>query len=154
MKIGDPAQGFTLRNQAGEGIIFKPGNGKWTVIYFYPRALTPGCTRQACGVQQEGPAFQKWGVEFLGISTDAPAKLAKFATEYGLTFNLLSDPDHRVADLYGAWQTRTLYGKQSTGVARMTFVVDPEGRIAHIIPKVKPDTHAADLLAWFEKKAA
>jgi thioredoxin-dependent peroxiredoxin len=121
--------------------------GRNVVVYFYPKADTPGCTTQACGIRDRTGDYEAANALVLGISPDQPAALRKFADKYGLPFTLLADPDHSVAEEYGVWVEKSMYGKRYMGIQRATFVVDPEGVVAHVIPKVKPKTHDDEVLA-------
>ena len=116
-------------------------------MYFYPKDNTPGCTRQACAFAGAYDAFRERGVEVIGISRDSVASHAKFAEKYGLPFILLSDPERVAIEAYGVWQEKKQYGKISMGVVRTTFLIDEQGMVAKIMPKVKPDTNAAEILA-------
>ena len=120
------------------------------VLYFYPRDNTPGCTRQACAFARSYPDFQARQVAVIGVSKDSAASHLKFAEKYHLPFVLLSDPDHQVIEAYGAWQEKKLYGKVSMGVVRSTFLIDEQGVIQRVMPKVKPDTNAAEILAYLD----
>jgi len=115
--------------------------GETVVLYFYPRADTPGCTTQACGVRDRGAEYREAGVRVIGISPDEVDAIEKFAGKYGLDFTLLADPDHAVAEAYGAWVEKSMYGKKYMGVARATFIIDPQGKIARVFPKVQPKKH-------------
>jgi len=120
---------------------------KTVVLYFYPKADTPGCTTQACGIRDRTSEYEAAGAVVLGVSPDEPGALRKFADKYGLPFTLLADPDHTVAEEYGVWVEKSMYGKKYMGIQRATFVIDPEGRVAHVIPKVNPKTHDDVVLA-------
>ena len=122
-------------------------SGKRLVLYFYPKDNTPGCTRQACAFASNYEEFIKRGVEVIGISKDSVASHVKFAEKYSLPFILLSDPDKIAIEKYGVWQEKKLYGKVSMGVVRTTFIIDENGNVEKIMPKVKPDTNAAEILA-------
>lgn len=147
LKIGDKAPEFTLKDKDGNEISLSGFAGKKVVVYFYPRDNTPGCTKQACAFAGLYGEFQKRGVEVIGISRDSMASHVKFAEKYNLPFVLLSDPEMTAIQAYGVWQEKKLYGKTSMGVVRTTFIIDEQGRIEKIMPKVKPDTNAADILA-------
>ena len=147
LKIGDKAPQFTLKDKNGSDVSLSNFLGKKVVLYFYPKDNTPGCTRQACafaGLYQE---FQKRNVEVIGISKDSVASHIKFAEKYSLPFVLLSDPERRAIEPYGVWQEKKMCGKVGMGVVRTTFIIDEEGNIEKILPKVKPDTNAAEILA-------
>ena len=115
--------------------------GETVVLYFYPRADTPGCTTQACGVRDRGDEYAKLGAKVIGVSPDEPAAIKKFDDKYGLGFTLLGDVDHKVADKYGAWGEKSMYGKKYMGMLRSTFIIDPKGKIARVFPKVQPKKH-------------
>jgi len=144
---GTTAPDFTLQDQNGEEVTLSELRGRPVVVYFYPRADTPGCTTQACGVRDHRADYEKAGARVLGISPDTVEDIAKFADKYSLDFTLLADPDHAVADAYGAWGEKSMYGKKYMGVHRATFIVDAEGKIAKVFPKVSPKTHDDQVLA-------
>jgi thioredoxin-dependent peroxiredoxin len=141
LEVGDTAPDFTLPDQKGEPVTLSELRGQPVVVYFYPRASTSGCTTQACGVRDHRADYERAGARVLGISPDPFEAIAKFAGDYDLDFTLLADADHAVADEYGTWVEKTNYGKTYWGVQRSTFIVDPEGRIAHVIAKASPKTH-------------
>ena len=147
LAIGDKAPQFTLNDKDGNAVSLSDFLGKRVVLYFYPKDNTPGCTRQACAFAQNYQAFRDKGVEVIGVSKDSAASHAKFAEKYGLPFTLLSDPELTAIQAYGVWQEKKLYGKVSMGVVRTTFLIDAEGKIEKVMPKVKPDTNAAEILA-------
>lgn len=147
LKIGDKAPDFTLLDKDGKTISLSDFLGKKVVLYFYPKDNTPGCTRQACAFASNYKEFIKRGVEVIGISKDSVASHVKFAEKYSLPFILLSDPDRIAIEKYGVWQEKKLYGKVSMGVVRMTFIIDENGLIQEIMPRVKPDTNAEEILA-------
>jgi peroxiredoxin Q/BCP len=120
--------------------------GSTIILYFYPKDDTPGCTAQACGIRDSYDAFGERGAVVLGISPDDESSHVKFKRKYGLPFTLLADPDHKVADAYGVWGERSLYGKKYMGIERSTFVIDPEGNVSNVMRRVKPDTHAQQVL--------
>ena len=147
LNIGDKAPDFTLCDKNGSPVSLSDFLGKKVVVYFYPKDNTPGCTRQACafaGVYQE---FKSKNVEVIGISKDSIASHVKFAEKYDLPFVLLSDPELAAIKAYGVWQEKKNYGKISMGVVRSTFIIDEKGYIEKVMPKVKPDTNAAEILA-------
>lgn len=144
---GQPAPAFSLPDAAGTAVSLAELRGQWVVIYFYPRDNTPGCTREACEFSAQAEAFAQRGARVLGISPDPPASHRRFAEKHGLSITLLSDPDRTVLRQYGAWGTKTLYGKKHEGVIRSTVLVDPQGRVAWHWPKVSPAGHAAEVLA-------
>ena len=144
---GKAAPDFELATDAGEPVRLSSFRGKPVVLYFYSKDDTPGCTTQACGIRDVYSDFRERGAVVLGVSPDDEASHVKFKEKYSLPFTLLADPDHQVADEYGVWKERNLYGKKSMGIERSTFVIDAEGNVAKEMRRVKPDTHAADVLA-------
>ena len=151
---GDAAPDFTLRDQNGDELTLSDLRGGIVVLYFYPRADTPGCTTQACGVRDRGDEYRAAGARVIGISPDEPAALEKFAGKYDLDFTLLADPDHAVAEAYGAWGEKSMYGKKYMGVIRSTVIVDAAGKIARVFPKVQPKKHDAIVLKALDELAA
>jgi peroxiredoxin Q/BCP len=143
---GDPAPDFSLPDADESPVTSMQFRGEPLVVYFYPAALTPGCTKQACDFRDNLAVLQRAHLAVVGISPDAPAKLRKFRDEHRLTFPLLSDPDHRVLEAYGAWGEKSLYGKTVTGVIRSTIVIDAAGRVEHAFYNVKATGHVAKLL--------
>jgi thioredoxin-dependent peroxiredoxin len=143
---GKPAPDFELTSDSGETVRLSDLKGQPVVVYFYPRDDTPGCTAQACGIRDNYETFGERGAVVLGISPDDESSHVKFKQKYGLPFTLLADPDHRVADQYGVWGERSMYGKTYMGIERSTFVIDPEGNVARVLRRVKPDTHAEQVL--------
>jgi thioredoxin-dependent peroxiredoxin len=138
---GDEAPDFALPDQDGNAVKLKDLRGQTVVLYFYPRANTPGCTTQACGIRDRGDEYAAAGAQVIGVSPDEPDALRKFADKFGLGFTLLADSDHSVADAYGAWGEKSMYGKKYMGMLRNTYIVDPKGRIATVLPKVQPKKH-------------
>ena len=138
---GDRAPGFTLSDQSGEEISLAELRGGWVVLYFYPRADTPGCTKQACGVRDRSAEYERAGARVLGVSPDDVDAVAAFDAKYGLGFTLLADADHSVAEDYGVWVEKNMYGRKSMGVQRSTFLIDPQGEVAKVFPKVQPAEH-------------
>ncbi len=147
LEIGMKAPSFTLKDKNGRDVSLTDFLGKKVVLYFYPRDNTPGCTRQACAFAGAYKQFEAKGIEVIGISKDSVASHVKFAEKYDLPFILLSDPDRIAIEAYGVWQEKKQYGKVAFGVVRTTFIIDEDGNIEKIMPKVKPDTNAADILA-------
>ncbi|MBQ9079784.1 MAG: thioredoxin-dependent thiol peroxidase [Clostridia bacterium] len=147
LEVGMKAPEFTLKDKNGQLVSLSDFAGKKVVLYFYPKDNTPGCTRQACAFAGAYSEFANRGVEVIGISKDSVASHVKFAEKYNLPFILLSDPELEAIKAYGVWQEKKLYGKVSMGVVRTTFIIDEQGMIENIMPKVKPDTNAADILA-------
>jgi thioredoxin-dependent peroxiredoxin len=144
---GQEAPDFELKSDAGELVRLSKFRGKPVVLYFYPRDDTPGCTAQACGIRDNYDDFEQRGAVVLGVSPDEESSHVKFKEKYGLPFTLLADPEHEVAEQYGVWVEKTYAGKKYMGVERSTFVIDPEGRIAKVMRRVKPDTHVERVLA-------
>ena len=138
---GDPAPDFTLLDQHGSAVKLSDLRGKTVVLYFYPKADTPGCTAQACGVRDHRNDYVQAGAVVLGVSPDPVKRIAKFDEKYGLGFPLLADEDHSVAKAYGVWVEKSMYGRKYMGNERTTFVIGPDGRIAEILRKVKPADH-------------
>ena len=147
LEVGTKAPDFTLNDKDGNPVSLSDFLGKKVVLYFYPKDNTPGCTRQACAFAGAYKQFEAKGVEVIGISKDSVASHVKFAEKYDLPFILLSDPDRVAIEAYGVWQEKKMCGKVSMGVVRTTFIIDENGNIEKIMPKVKPDTNAADILA-------
>jgi thioredoxin-dependent peroxiredoxin len=142
---GDPAPGFTLPDADGNEVSLSSLRGQRVIVYFYPAAMTPGCTKEACDFRDSLSSLAAAGFAVLGISPDAPSKLAKFRDRDGLTFPLLSDPQHAVLTAYGAWGEKMMYGKKSVGVIRSTFVIGPDGTIERAQYGVKATGHVARL---------
>ena len=145
--VGQKAPDFTLNDKDGNQVSLSDFLGKKVVVYFYPKDNTPGCTRQACAFAGAYEAFKQKDVVVIGISKDSVASHQKFVQKYDLPFILLSDPDRVAIDAFGVWSEKKLYGKLSFGVTRSTFIVDEQGTVTHVMPKVKPDTNAAEILA-------
>jgi thioredoxin-dependent peroxiredoxin len=138
---GQEAPDFTLRDQEGNPVTLSELRGQPVVLYFYPKADTPGCTTQACGIRDHRADYERTGAKVLGASPDTVTAQRKFADKYGLDFTLLADENHEVAELYGVWGETKMYGKTYMGVERSTFVIDPDGKVAKVLPKVSPKTH-------------
>jgi peroxiredoxin Q/BCP len=147
LKNGDQAPEFSLQDKNGNTVSLSDFKGKKVVLYFYPKDNTPGCTRQACAFTELYSEFQNRNIEVIGVSRDSIASHIKFAEKYGLPFTLLSDPNLEAIQSYGVWQEKKLYGKVSFGVVRTTFIIDEQGMIEKVMPKVKPDTNASEILA-------
>ena len=150
LDVGMKAPEFTLTDANGVSVSLSDFTGKKVILYFYPKDNTPGCTRQACAFAGAYADFLKIDAAVIGISKDSVASHKKFAEKYGLPFILLSDPDLTAIQSYGVWQEKKLYGKVSMGVVRTTFIIDENGCIEKIMPKVKPDTNAAEILAYLK----
>ena len=147
LKVGDKAPDFMLSDKDGRVVSLSDFLGKKVVVYFYPKDNTPGCTRQACAFAGAYAGFREKNVEVIGISKDSVASHVKFAEKYELPFLLLSDPDRIAIEAFGVWQEKKMCGKVGMGVVRTTFLIDEQGNIAAIMPKVKPDTNASEILA-------
>ena len=148
LEVGMKAPDFTLLDKRGNSVSLSDFQGKKVVLYFYPKDSTPGCTRQACAFAQNYSNFKEKNAVVIGISKDSVASHLKFAEKYELPFVLLSDPELQAIQAYGVWQEKKLYGKVSMGVVRSTYLVDEQGMIEKVMPKVKPDTNAAEILAY------
>jgi peroxiredoxin Q/BCP len=144
---GAAAPDFTLTSDSGEAVSLSSLRGKPVVLYFYPKDDTPGCTTQACGIRDAWGEFERRGAVVLGVSPDEEASHAKFREKYDLPFPLLADPDHATAEAYGVWVEKKNYGKTYMGIERSTFVIDADGNVAKVMRRVKPDSHADDVLA-------
>jgi peroxiredoxin Q/BCP len=138
LNVGDKAPAFSLKDQNGEKISLSAFKGKKLLLYFYPKADTPGCTKQACSVRDAAKDLKKDGIAAVGISPDEPDKQKKFDDKHTLGFPLLSDPDHKVAQAYGAWGKKSMYGKTYEGIIRSSFLIDEKGKILQVTYKVKP----------------
>ena len=151
LETGMKAPDFTLNDQNGNPVRLSDFAGRKVVLYFYPRDNTPGCTRQACAFAQSYDAFRQMNVAVIGVSKDSVASHMKFAQKYDLPFTLLADPDLQAIEPYGVWQEKKMCGKTSMGVVRTTFIIDENGVVEKVMPKVKPDTNAEEILAWLTK---
>ncbi|MBQ2698187.1 MAG: thioredoxin-dependent thiol peroxidase [Clostridia bacterium] len=151
LEVGQKAPEFTLPDKTGTMVSLSDFLGKKVVLYFYPRDNTPGCTRQACAFARHHADFEARGAVVIGISKDSVASHLKFAEKYDLPFLLLSDPELAAIQAYGVWQEKKLYGKLGFGVARTTFLIDEQGVIVKVMPKVKPDNNAGEVLAFLEQ---
>ena len=148
LQVGAEAPDFSLLDQNGDTVTLSQFNGKKNVVlYFYPKAMTPGCTVQACGIRDEKAEFEALGAEVLALSPDPHARLKKFEDKHELNFTLLADEDHAVADSYGVWALKKFMGKEYMGILRTTFIIDKAGKIVHLMDKVKTKTHHDDVLA-------
>jgi len=144
---GKPAPDFTLTSDSGETVKLSDLRGKPVVLYFYPKDDTPGCTAQACGIRDDYGQFEERGAVVLGVSPDDESSHVKFKEKYGLPFTLLADPTHEVSEEYGVWKEKNYAGKTYMGVERSTFLIDSKGTVTKVMRRVKPDTHADDVLA-------
>ena len=151
LEIKTPAPDFALFDKDGNTVRLSDFRGKKVILYFYPKDNTPGCTRQACAFGGSYEEFKKLDAVVIGISKDSAESHRKFAEKYGLPFILLSDPEHKVIEEYGVWQEKKLYGKVSMGVVRSTYIIDENGLVEKVMPKVKPDTNAAEILEYLKK---
>lgn len=145
-EIGSPAPSFTLASDSGEEVTLSDLKGSPVILYFYPRDDTPGCTKEACSFRDASQELQELGAIVLGVSPDDVASHVKFRDKYQLNFPLLADPDHRVAEQYGAWREKNMYGKQSLGIQRSTFLIDAQGTVAQVWKRVKVDGHDRQVL--------
>ena len=147
MKLGLKAPAFSLQDQ--KGVVHKLSNyaGSWVLLYFYPKDDTPGCTVEACTIRDQWPAFKKLKIHVFGISGDSAASHEKFVKKFDLPFTLLSDPDRKIIDAYGALKEKSMYGKKFIGIVRMSVLVNPQGKVAKIYEKVKPAEHAEEVLS-------
>ncbi len=151
-KIGNMAPAFTLPDQDGNKVSLKQFKGKKNVVlYFYPKAMTPGCTTQACGIRDSRKALDKLDTVVLGVSPDPVPRLGKFIEKQDLNFTLLSDEDHAVAEKYGAWGLKKFMGREFDGILRTTFIIGKDGRLKHIMDKVATKTHHEDVLALIKE---
>ena len=150
LEVGTRAPEFTLPDQEGRSVSLSDFAGKRVVLYFYPKDDTPGCTRQACAFAGAYGAFQALDAVVIGVSKDPAPAHRRFAEKYHLPFLLLADPEHTVLQAYGVWQEKKLYGRVSMGTVRTTYLIAPGGTIEKVMPKVKPDTNAADILAYYQ----
>ncbi|HCS27915.1 MAG TPA: thioredoxin-dependent thiol peroxidase [Spongiibacteraceae bacterium] len=151
-KVGNMAPAFSLQDQDGNKLSLKDFKGKSNVVlYFYPKAMTPGCTVQACGIRDSKAAFKKLDTVVLGVSPDPVARLPRFIEKQSLNFTLLSDEDHAIADKYGCWGMKKFMGREFMGLIRTTFIIGKDGRLLHVMDKFKTKTHHDDVLAWLKQ---
>ena len=150
MEINDKAPEFTALDQNGESVALKNFRGKWVVLYFYPRADTPGCTIEACSFRDSFRKIGNAGAVVVGVSPDEPSAQKKFEEKYDLPFTLVADADKKISEAYGVIQEKNMYGKKVMGVARTTFVIGPDGIIKHAFRKVKPEGHADEVLEYLK----
>jgi peroxiredoxin Q/BCP len=146
LRPGDTAPDFTLPDQDGEPVSLSGLRGRTVVLYFYPKADTPGCTTQACGVRDRRADYEAAGAVVIGVSPDPVARVKKFHDKHGLNFTLLADEDHAVCDAYGVWVEKSMYGRRYWGAQRATFVIGADGRVAHVVEKASPRTHDDEVL--------
>ncbi len=151
LAVGTKAPDFTLNDKDGAPVSLSDFRGKKVVLYFYPKDSTPGCTRQACAFAGAYESFKAVNAVVIGISKDSAASHQKFAEKYALPFVLLSDPERTAIEAYGVWQEKKNYGKVSMGVVRSTYVIGEDGTIEKVMPKVKPDTNAEEILAYLRQ---
>ncbi len=152
LRIGDQAPSFTLKDQNGKEVSLSDYSGRNVVVYFYPRALTPGCTVQACGLRDVWTELKELDVVILGISGDAPKKLKQFEEKKELNFTLLSDEDHQVAEAYHSWGLKKFMGREFMGILRQSFFLDGSGKIVHILHKVDTGKHHEEVVAFFKNR--
>lgn len=150
LEAGTAAPEFSALNQRGESVQLHDYRGQWVVLYFYPKAMTPGCTTQACGLRDSQAELQRRNAVVLGVSPDKPDKLQRFIDKQELNFDLLSDPETELCQQYGIWGLKKFMGREYDGVHRVTYLIDPEGVIRHVIPKVRTKTHHDDVLALLD----
>ncbi len=146
LKIGRKAPKFSLLDQDENTVTLASLAGKWAVIYFYPKDDTPGCTKEACMIAEVFKEFKTLGVMVFGVSKDSPKSHKKFAEKYQLPFTLLSDKETTMIQAYGAWKEKSMYGKKYMGIDRITYIINPEGKIAHVYEKVDPASHALEII--------
>src|SRR5919109_715084 len=151
LKVGDKAPAFSLKNTEGKTVKLSDYKGKKVILYFYPKDNTPGCTKEACGFRDNFARFRQLNVEILGVSIDSEKSHKGFVQKHGLPFTLLADADKRLVEAYGVWGEKRLYGKKYMGTNRVTYLIDESGRVAAVFPKVKPETHAEELLAVLQQ---
>lgn len=152
--VGDPAPAFSLSDDTDTLRSLESERGRWVVVFFYPKDFTPGCTTEVCEFRDLSAEFEAEGATVWSVSVLDAASKARFKVEHGLTFPLLADPDHEVAERYGVWVEKRNYGKTYLGIQRATFLIDPQGRVAHVWPKVKVEGHAAEVLETLRAAAA
>jgi len=150
MEVNDKAPDFSTTDENGKEVALKDFRGKTLVLYFYPKADTPGCTKEACGFRDSYKKIEKTGVALAGISADTAGSQKKFQDKFGLPFTLLADPDKKIANLFGVVKEKNMYGKKVKGIARTTFVIGPDGKIQHIFNNVKADGHADEVLEYLK----
>jgi len=150
LQPGSKAPTFNLPSSTGEDVNLADYKGKKVVLYFYPRADTPGCTKEACGFRDAIAGYKKLGIPVFGVSPDPVEDVTKFAKKFDLNFPLLADADHAITEKYGVWQEKSMYGKKYMGAARTTFIIGPDGKIEHVFEKVKPEGHDQEVLTYLQ----
>lgn len=150
LSVAGKAPMFSLKNQHGAQVSLKDFAGKYLILYFYPKALTPGCTTQACGMRDIREDLQEFGAKVIGISPDSPTKLLKFREKHNLNFDLLADEDHSIAEAYGVWGLKKFMGREFMGVIRTTFIIDPRGKVAAVLKSFTTTSHHQAVLNWFQ----
>lgn len=151
LHVGQKAPDFTATDQDGKAVSLAEYLGKKVILYFYPKDDTPGCTREACSFRDNLPNFTETGVEVLGVSVDSEKSHRKFADKHGLQFRLVSDTEKAIVEAYGVWGMKKFMGREYMGISRVTYLIDEKGNIEQVWPKVKPETHAAEILEWLQK---
>ena len=146
LDIGKTAPDFSLLDEKGQNKTLKDFTGNWTVVYFYPKDDTPGCTKEACTITEVYEEFSKLGVVVVGVSKDSPASHKKFKDKYSIPFILLSEESTEMIQAYEAWSEKSMFGKKYMGISRVSYILDPEGKVVKVYPKVSPDKHALELL--------
>jgi peroxiredoxin Q/BCP len=154
IETGEPAPDFELPDQDGEQVRLSSLRGRYVVLYFYPKADTPGCTTQACSIRDRGDEYATAGAVVLGVSPDPVKKVKRFYDKRDLNFTLLADEDHAVCDSYGVWVEKSMYGRKYWGAQRATFIIAPDGVVVHVIPKASPKTHDDQVLAALAQLSA
>ena len=151
LKVGGVAPDFVLKDADGNDVRLSDFRGKWVVLYFYPKDNTPGCTKEAIGFTELAREFERLGAVIVGVSPDPPESHVRFMRKYNLNVRLLSDTEREVLKRYGAWGKRKMYGKEYEGVIRSTYLIDPEGKVAHVWPRVKVEGHAQEVLETLKR---
>jgi peroxiredoxin Q/BCP len=151
LALGTQAPEFTTTDQTGQKRSLSDFKGKKIILYFYPKDNTSGCTKEACAFRDRFDEFRRLGVEILGVSVDSEQSHQSFVQKYGLPFTLLADSDKRLVEAYGVWGEKSLYGKKYMGTRRVTYLIDEAGKIAAVFPRVKPETHAEEILAVLQQ---
>jgi peroxiredoxin Q/BCP len=154
IETGEQAPDFELPDQDGSPVRLSALRGRPVVLYFYPKADTPGCTTQACGIRDRRAEYEAAGVTVVGVSPDPVERIKRFHDKQALNFTLLADADHAVAERYGVWGEKSMYGRTYMGVSRSTFIIDADGRVVHVIPKASPKTHDDEVLAALRESVA